>query len=359
MNAVRTAIGTGVAAAALGVLAWALAATSMGDVQAAEAALLGPGHTPDLPGEDELALVAHDARLAGVIVLAVGTGLFLSPALGRLRGAAGLPLVLAGTALVLNVVLGRAVDGGSVPVAAAALAAVLLTVAAAFLGLARLLPPRSSRLSRSSQSSRSPGSLGRWWVRGHGCVAAGLLPALVLQGLGGERYAAHAPAALALSNVATFGAAVLVLAGVGWSAARTPRDRVLAVALPVLTVLVLLGPSVHLVQVRHAMVLPGLALALGLAPLLLVGALALRGRLIALGVLAAGLALAPVVVVLPAIAGGFAGLVLTAPAGAYVNYDGLPVVGGALVLGAAVFVALLAVDAGRERVPTPAPRVLY
>ncbi|MEH3078334.1 MAG: hypothetical protein PGN11_17000, partial [Quadrisphaera sp.] len=51
---------------------WALAATSMSAVHAAEARALGDGHTAEMPGQDELALVAHDARLAALFVIACG-----------------------------------------------------------------------------------------------------------------------------------------------------------------------------------------------------------------------------------------------------------------------------------------------
>ena len=110
----------------LGSFAWALAATSMAAVHAAEARALGPGHTPEMPGEDELALLAHDARLAAMIVIACG----LAVVAAGLPRRSAVPGWLGGVVAVViaNATLGRVVDDGSVLLAAGAL--VLVTGAA-------------------------------------------------------------------------------------------------------------------------------------------------------------------------------------------------------------------------------------
>lgn len=106
----RAATCYGAAIVGLGSVAWALAATSMTAVHAAEARALGPGHTADMPGEDELALVAHDARLASMIAVACGLAVIVaalpwrSAASGWLSGVAAV--------VIANATLGRVVDDG-------------------------------------------------------------------------------------------------------------------------------------------------------------------------------------------------------------------------------------------------------
>jgi len=106
----RVAPAAGALVAAAGAASWALAATSMAAVQAAEARALGPGHTAEVPGEDELALVAHDARLAALVVVACGLAIALARLPRRVATAAWLGGAVA--LVVANATLGRAVDGG-------------------------------------------------------------------------------------------------------------------------------------------------------------------------------------------------------------------------------------------------------
>ncbi len=304
----------------LGSWAWALAATSMGAVQAAEARALGPGHTPDMPGQDELALVAHDARLAAMVVVVCGVLVGLSALRRReaLAGAAG----AAAAVVVANVVLGPVVDGGSVLVAGVCLAVVACSAGA--------LAARVGAVRAAARPSRLPLVLAA-------ALAAGTLPVLVLQGMTSDRYVEWVPPALATANPATaLGLGVAVAAASGVLARRT-ADVVVAVLLPLAALAVLLQPSGSGWQVREDLWVPGVVLGLAAAPALVTTRGSARGRVVAAAVLAAAvgvMALVPHVLLLPVVVGGMFGLVVTGPAGAYVNYDGLPVVGGGLVLAA-------------------------
>lgn len=322
----------GGAVVVLGAWAWALAATSMAAVQAAEARALGPGHTADMPGEDELALVAHDARLAAMVVVVCGVlvGLSTLPRRAALVGSTG----AAAAAVVANALLGPVVDGGSV-----ALAAVALALVAGVAGVVGVLGARvgAARVPTRARPSRLPLVLAA-------ALAAGTLPVLVLQGVTSDRYVDWVPADLATANPAT--ALGLAVAAVGASAllARRRADVVLAVLAPLAALAVLVEPAGAAWQVREALWVPGVVLGLAAAPTLLATRRSPRGRALTATALAAAvgvMALVPHVLLVAVLPGGMLGLVVTGPAGAYVNYDGLPVVGGGLVLAALLVLLVL------------------
>jgi hypothetical protein len=130
--------------------------------------------------------------------------------------------------------------------------------------------------------------------------------------------------------------------------------------LPVAALVVLLEPSGATWQVREQTWVPGVVLVLAAAPLLL-GVAARRSdrtrrRVVGGVVLVASgglLAAVPQVLVLPVVVGGLMGMLLTAPAGAYISYDGLPVVGGGAVLASALLVLHLCTRPGAG--PSPGP----
>ncbi len=64
------------------------------------------------------------------------------------------------------------------------------------------------------------------------------------------------------------------------------------------------------------------------------------------------LAVVPQLLVLPVLVGGMLGMVVTMPAGAYVNYDGLPVIGGGVLIAVALFILHLVMRAGPSTVPS-------
>jgi hypothetical protein len=317
-------------------------------VHAAEARALGAGHTAELPGEDELALLAHDARLAALIVVACG----LAVAVSALPGRSGLHGWLGGVAAVLiaNATLGRVVDGGSVLLAAGGL--VLVTGAGvAVTGLVGV--PR--------HSTQGPGADEQWSLLLPSVLAAGTLPVLVAQGMGSPRYVDWVPAELAASNLVAALALVVVAVAAAVLLARSAVEVALGVALPVAALVVLLEPSGASWQVRDAAWVMGVVLALASAPLVLAAAAGRSGswrrRAVAGAVLlAAGglLAVVPQLLVLPILAGGTLGLAVTMPAGAYVNYDGLPVIGGGLLIAVALLIPCLVLlgRAGRTTAPS-------
>jgi len=115
--------------------------------------------------------------------------------------------------------------------------------------------------------------------------------------------------------------------------------------MPVAALVVLLEPSGLSWQVRDGVWVLGVVLILASAPLVLAAAggrsCSRRWRAVAgMVLLASGglLAVVPQLLVLPIIVGGMLGMVVTMPAGAYVNYDGLPVIGGGVLIAAALFI---------------------
>jgi len=332
----RVAPAAGALVAAAGAASWALAATSMAAVQAAEARALGPGHTAEVPGEDELALVAHDARLAALVVVACGLAIALARLPRRVATAAWLGGAVA--LVVANATLGRAVDGGPVVLAAAGLLLVTTAsaVAASLLEVLRRVTP--------TPSTRGPLSL-----VAAGAAAAGTLPVLTFQGMDSERYAAWVLAGLASSNLLSALATAAVVATVGVLLARGAASVVLALALPVVALALLVEPHGPSWQLGDSPGAAGAALVVAAAPLVLAAARERTGSrrrtttavtaLLGSGAL---LALVPQLLAVPVLVGGGLGMAVTAPAGAYVNYDGLPVVGGGLVLGAAVLAVCVA-----------------
>ena len=332
----------------LGSVAWALAATSMTAVHAAEARALGPGHTAEMPGEDELALLAHDARLASMIVVACG----LAVAVAALPSRSAVSGWLGGVAAVViaNATLGRVVDGGSVLLAAGGL--VLVTGAAG--AVAGLVAARR-------HSAHEAGTDEQWPLVGASVLAAGTLPVLVLQGMGSPRYVDWVPTDLATSNLVT--ALTLAVAAVAAAVLLAPSrvEVVLGVVLPVAALVVLLEPSGSSWQVRDATWVMGVVLVLASAPLVLAAAAgrpcSRRWRAVAGTVLLGSgglLAVVPQLLVLPILAGGMLGLAVTMPAGAYVNYDGLPVIGGGVLIAVALFILHLMMrgHAGPSTVPS-------
>lgn len=330
----------------LGCVAWALAATSMTAVHAAEARALGPGHTPEMPGEDELALVAHDARLAALIVIACGLAVAVAtlprrPALAGWTGGVA-------AAVIANATLGRVVDGGSVLLAAGGL--VLVTGAAgAVAGLV------TARRHSAPKTGTDEGPLVAASV-----LAAGTLPVLVAQGMGSPRYVDWVPAGLATSNVVTALALALAAVAAAVLLARSAVDVVLGIVMPVAALVVLLEPSGSSWQVRDGMWVMGVVLVLASAPLVLAAAAgpsrSRRRRAVAgTKLLAAGalLAVVPLLLVLPIMLGGMLGLAVTMPAGAYINYDGLPVIGGGVVIAVALYIFYGVVR--EHAAPSPAP----
>lgn len=350
----RAATLVGAAVVCLGAWAWALAATSMAAVRAAEARALGDGHTAEMPGQDELALVAHDARLAALFVVAAGLAIALSARARRSLVGGWVAGVTA--AVVANAALGGAVDGGPVLLAASAMALVVgAAVAAGVTGSA--VGARRSAPDRSLPAG--PGG-GRGPLAAAGALAAGTLPVLVYQGMGSPRYAPWVPADLASSNVVAASALTVAVVVGGVLLARVLVEAVAAVALPAAALAVLVGPAGGVWQVRDGQWVPGVVLALAAAPLVLAPAAQRwgrrRGRAAAgAGLVATGGALAslPMPLGLTAVAGGMFSMVVTGPAGATINYDGLPVVGGGALVGAAVLGVHLAVRpaAGTDSVP--------
>lgn len=329
----RAAVVAGLAVVGAGAVAWALAATSAAAVHAGEVRARAGASTEETPGDGELTLLAHDARLAALVVVAAGTALVCSrlPRQAASRASAGVVVAAA----VGNATLGRAVDGGPVLLAAVAL---LLVVGAA--GAAGGLT-----------ASRAPGARGhapggRGYVVGAGALGAGTLPVLVLQGTGSARYGPWVPADLATSEVVTALALTGAVVVASLLTARGPAGVVGAVALPLAAAAVLMEPTGSSWQVRGGLWVMGAVLVLAAAPLLLTAA-GTGGRprrrcaAVGLGLLVTGglLALVPGVLAVPVLAGGVMGLVVTGPAGASIDYDGLPVVGGGLLL-AAVLVAV-------------------
>ncbi|WP_432522757.1 hypothetical protein [Kineococcus sp. SYSU DK006] len=354
----RAAAVLGAGAAVLGALSWGFAVTSMSAVQAAEARALGPGHTSAVPGEDELALVAHDARLVALLVVTCGTGVLLTVLLA-VRGRRGALSGWASTALALavaNTVLGRSFDGGSVLLAAGSLLAVAAAAACAGVLAAQLASAR--RPADRSLPARRPTA---WVGLGSGLLAAGTLPVLSLQGTTSERYGPWIPADLVTATTATAIALAAVAAGAALVVARTRLDAVLALALPAAALVVLCAPGGGWLHLRPQSWLTGPVLALAVAPLLLGAAPdgavpGTRRRLAAgtaLGLLGALGALLPQLLALPVVVGGMLGLIVTGPAGAYVNYDGVPVGGGGLLIACALAVPVLVLRGGPEPAREP------
>jgi len=308
-------------------------------VHAAEARALGPGHTAEMPGEDELALLAHDARLASMIVIACGLAIALASLPRRSAHPGWLGAVSA--MVIANATLGRAVDGGSVLLADGGL--VLVTGAAGT--VAALVAARRDRTPEAGTDGQRPLVVAS-------VLAAGTLPVLVVQGMGSPRYVDWVPADLATSNLVTALALALAAVAAAVLLARSTAGVALGAVLPVVALVVLLEPSGSSWQVREGAWVMGVVLVLTSAPLLLGSAGrsgSQRGRAAAAtGLIGAGglLAFAPQLLVPPIIAGGMFGMVLTAPAGAYVNYDGLPVIGGGVLIAAVLFLLHLMMRGG-------------
>ncbi len=324
----------GAAIICLGSIAWALAATSMAAVQAAEARALGPGHTAEMPGEDELALVAHDARLAAMIVVACGLAVAVAALPRRSASSGWLGGVVA--LMIANATLGRVVDGGSLVLAATGLVVVSCAAVAASVRAVE----RRDRARDTGVDANGPGPL---FLVVAGVLAAGTLPVLVLQGMGSQRYVDWVPADLATANVVTaLGLAVATVAA-AVLLARGVVGVVLGVAMPVAALVVLVQPSGPW-QVRDGIWVMGVVLVLASAPLVLDAPPGRSGSrwwriAAAAGLIGVGglLTFVPQLLVPPIVAGGMFGMLLTAPAGAYINYDGLPVIGGGLLIAAMLF----------------------
>ncbi|WP_337062546.1 hypothetical protein [Kineococcus sp. G2] len=366
-------LGTAIGGTALvgGALSWALTATAMSAVHAAEARALGPGHTPEMPGEDELALVAHDVRLAAMAAMWCALPLLPAHRAGW-RGTRPAPVASwlgAGAALVVaNATLGRAVDGRS-----PALAAVLVLAAVAAGAAVGALLARGRRAGRPAAPTAA--GVRWWWLAGSGTLAAGTAAAASVQGLGSERYAAFTPQELATANAlvtltlllvsGACAAALRPATGAGRTpSARTPGALVRAapvVAPTALAAVLLLNPGGVVPGARDLPWAVGPALVAALAPFLLAAGPGLRApsrrRVLTTALVLTGLGvvstvalpvLAPVIVV-----GGVLGLTLTAPAGAYVNYDGLPMTGagGLLALGALTVLLVLTGEREARRAP--------
>ncbi|NAZ80489.1 hypothetical protein GTR02_01485 [Kineococcus sp. R8] len=303
-----------------------------------------------MPGEDELALLAHDARLAAIVLMAAGLALTLSAVPRRAAASAWLGGVLA--MVIANAALGPVVDGGSVLLAAGAL---VLVVAAGGAG--------AHRVSARRRGDEGAGARGEWSLVGAGVVAAGTLPVLVAQGTGSPRYRPWVPGDLATANWVTALGLAAVVAVAAVLVARTTSDVVLGVVLPAAALVVLLGRSGSSWQVRDAAWVMGVVLVLAYAPFVVAAATpsteartAARRRVVAGVVLAAlgGLfAAVPQLLALPIVVGGMLGLVVTMPAGAYVNYDGFPVIGGGVLIAVVLFVPLLVLRDGTTRVEVP------
>lgn len=330
----RGARGVGAVVICLGSIAWALAATSMAAVQAAEARALGPGHTAEMPGEDELALVAHDARLAAMIVVACGLAVTVAalPRRSALSGWLGGVVAL----VIANATLGRVVDGGSVVLAAAG----LVVVSCAAVAVSVWVVERRDRARDTGVYAGGPGQL---FLVVAGVLAAGTLPVLVLQGMGSQRYVDWVPADLATANVVTAVGLAVATVAAAVLLARGVVGVVLGVAMPVAALVVLVQPSGSW-QVRDGIWVMGVVLVLASAPLVLVAPPGRSGSrwwriAAAAGLIGAGglLTFVPQLLVPPIVAGGMFGMLLTAPAGAYVNYDGLPVIGGGVLIAAMLY----------------------
>ncbi|WP_432494320.1 hypothetical protein [Kineococcus auxinigenes] len=367
----------GAAALAGGAWAWALAATAMSAVHAAEARALGPGHTPDMPGEDELALAAHDVRLAAMAAMWCALPLLLArpSALPRRTGPGGrrtaAPFAAwagAGVAIALaNALLGPTVD--TRPPALAAVLVLAAVAAGTAAGAAA-----GSALHRGPAPSE--GALW-WWLTGSGALAAGTAWAALAQDLNSERYAAFLPrqvpdanAVAVLVLLATSGAGALAAGSISERASgRVRRNahpllRAALVVVPTTVAAVLmLDPTGLLPDAWSDTWRTGPALVAALAPLFLIAGPGLRApsrrrvsttalvlvAVAALSTVALPL-LAPVVLV-----GGVLGLVFTAPAGAYIGYDGLPMTGagGLLALGALVVLVVLTGERDGQEAPAP------
>lgn len=325
----------------LGAVAWALAATSMGAVHAAEVRALGSGHTAEMPGEGELALVAHDARLAAMIVIVCGLAVVLAAFPRRAAVSWWSGGVLA--VVIANATLGPVVDGGSVLVAAGAL----------------VLAVSAGGVTGQYVGDRHPGTrhhgehevdaLGRRRLVGAGVLGAGTLPVLQVQGMSSPRYSQWVPGDLAMANLVTALALAAVVLAVGALLARTALDVVVGVVMPGTALGVLLQLSGSSWRVRDAAWVMGVVLALAYAPLLLASRAgrSSRGRGVGAGalvVLGGLLAAVPQLLMLPILIGGMLGLLVTMPAGAYVNYDGLPVIGGGVVIAGVLLIVQLVLD---------------
>jgi hypothetical protein len=159
------------------------------------------------------------------------------------------------------------------------------------------------------------------------------------------RYRDWVPAELATSNLVTVAALAAAVVAAAVLLARSTVDVTLGVVMPVAAFVVLVEPSGSSWQVRDGAWAMGVVLALASGPLVLAEAAgrsrSQRWRAVAgSAVLAAGglLPLLPQLLLPPIIIGGMLGLAVTTPAGAYVNYDGLPVVGGGLLIAVALLV---------------------
>ncbi|GAA0287978.1 hypothetical protein [Kineococcus aurantiacus] len=314
----RSAGPLGGAAVLLGAWAWGLAASSTSAARAGELAALRGDHTAQMPGEGELVLLAHDARLAGMVAVAAGAGLLL----GRRRGAVAGWAAAVAALVVANVALGHRVDGWDPPAAAAA----LLGAVAAVTALAVLAARRVGRpVGRPAPSSRA-------WDLAPGVLAAVTVPVLVLQGFGTDRYRPWLPADLGASDLVAAVASLLVVAGCALRCARTRGAARVAVLMPLACLVVLLEPSGGSVQVRGQLWAAGAALVTALAPFVLPGARSPWVRPLVLAAVGVAVGLVPALLVVPAVVGGVVSMAVLAPAGAVIGYDGLPVVGGALLL---------------------------
>lgn len=303
-----TSRAVGALAALVGAVAWALTVASTDAARAAELALIEAGVPP---GEDPSSvdsagtvdLVLHDTRLGAVVAVLLGVVLLLAaghPQAQRPRW----PLVVgAGAALVVgNAVVAPLLGEGPAAVVVGATALLAATAAGCAAGRAcGALVPRST-------SSEGPERHLTWCLVLAG-TAAGTAGSLGVNGLGedwGYLLVRGAAVAAALAAAALTVLAVVAVLLVG----SVPRSRLWPLAVAAA------APGV----VSVGVLLPGGSVddvVLVAAPLL--------------------------VVLLP---GGILSMALTAPAGAEIGADGLPLVGGGTLSGLVAGLVLVVVVAG-------------
>lgn len=310
----------GAVGAVAGAAAWGLGVAATDAARAAELALVEAGVQPgeDPSGVDSVGtvdLLLHDVRLGALVAVWTGLALVVTARPGRparLRG----PVLLGGAAALAvgNAVIGALLGAGPVQVVVGALGLLGLTAAGCAAGAAA----GQRRVQASSAGPR------RTWHLVPAGAAAGTAGALGVNGIGdGWAYllvdtavAAAALAAATLAVVAAVGVLLVPDLGPWW---RWPLAVVAAA--------------------------PGVVS---------VGALLPGGSFDDLVLLV----VAPVAFVL--VAGGVVSMAITAPAGAVIGVDGLPLVGGGTMIGLLVGLLLSGVLPTRGRgaaAAAPAERV--
>ncbi|WP_298988785.1 hypothetical protein [uncultured Pseudokineococcus sp.] len=325
-----------------GAVAWGLAVASTGAARAAEAEAVRVGAPPgadpsvvDAPGTVDLLL--HDVRLGALVAVLGALALVRGSSRTRAAGwGGGAGLVGAAAALLVgNAVLGRLLVGsrppgdGAVAVALGATGLLLLAAAGAVLGGAVARRRRSVPVARHEDEDRGTEGSVPWleqevwpastrWATARLVTAgacAGTAGALGVLGVGTLGQPLHVPGAVAAATLAAASLTALAVAGVLACTAALRRGRwllaVLAAVPGLLAVVALLVDDVV-----DRVVVPPLVLLL-----------------------------------LP---GGFVSMVLTAPAGAVLGVDGLPLVGGGTALGALVGLVAAALLLTRGEPAAPA-----